>query len=246
MKSRRKHVRVDYGYRPVFDPWRAGNPNNSFFSGMSDALRLVPFSRDATCLTGAYIQIHEMHRMQKLYGRLSTWSDHTEEIWRGWGKTRRDPHRYDILQKMLCLCGGLSLRRTYEKFQGDESEGGKRYYHTGYSLLPPFRWWCYAFRRRGFDAGGICSWNFKLLQITGSPYSSWNNGVWLMGQSVRNLQKDRFDLLWYQTSGFGAAPEVYRHEQWCDIKESEEAQWKQRGCRGDCCAYSMHSRDQWP
>ena len=51
-----------------------------FFSGMSDALRLVPFSRDATCLTGAYIQIHEMHRMQKLYVRLSTWSDHTEEI----------------------------------------------------------------------------------------------------------------------------------------------------------------------
>ena len=50
------------------------------FSGMSDALRLVPFSGDATCLTGAYIQIHEMHRMQKLYVRLSTWSDHTEEI----------------------------------------------------------------------------------------------------------------------------------------------------------------------
>ena len=47
---------------------------------MSDALRLVPFSGDATCLTGAYIQIHEMHRMQKLYVRLSTWSDHTEEI----------------------------------------------------------------------------------------------------------------------------------------------------------------------
>ena len=60
-------------------------------------------------------------------------------------------------EKLLCLCGGLSLRRTYEKFQGDEPEGGKRYYHTGYSLLPPFRWWCYAFRRRGFDAGGICS-----------------------------------------------------------------------------------------